>query len=132
MRIDIIGRSNPDSLDYWDGNWLEAEIRIETSGAKIAYGTNLRADDFQRFYGDLVKWKKELTKNVEFKTMEEGLYFKAITDSMGNIEWKGTAKLQPGTNDQSFLFETDDVSIDSIMIQVKIILDQYPVIENKG
>lgn len=52
IEIIILQRRHPDSMDFEDGNWLETEIRIDVPGFKGLYGSNLRTDDFDRFYTD--------------------------------------------------------------------------------
>jgi hypothetical protein len=89
VQINVTGRGYPNSSDYWDGNWLESEIKLNTFGFKCVYSTSLRADDFQRFYEALLKLNNSLTKEVEFTTMEEGLYLKGQLDITGNIKWEG-------------------------------------------
>lgn len=42
LKIKIICRTNPDSQDYWDGNWLKSEISLTVLGFKGNYQTNLR------------------------------------------------------------------------------------------
>ena len=49
LEINILRRSNSETEDYWDGNWLETEIRIQVSGFNCIYGTNLHVDDLQKF-----------------------------------------------------------------------------------
>ena len=32
MIINVLTRTNEDTNDYWDGNWLYTEIKIDVSG----------------------------------------------------------------------------------------------------
>ena len=128
VQINVLRRSHPESTDFEDGNWLESEIKINVYGFKALYGANLRADDLQRFYEALEKLSNNLTKEVEFTTMEEGLYLKGQFDITGNIKWEGVANSEPGGNSLTFFIETDNASIGKLAKQVKEISDKYPVL----
>lgn len=74
LEIDILRRSNLNTNDYWDGNWLESKIKIDVLGFNAIYKTNLRVEDLQRFHEALVMLQNGKTADAEFTTMEEGLY----------------------------------------------------------
>ena len=105
VEIKIIRRSNPNAIDYWDGNWLISEVKVSINGMKAIYKTNFRADDFERFKNDLVKVKDKNSTNIEFTTMEEGLYLKGQLEIDGNVKWEGLAK-GPDNNKLKFKIET--------------------------
>jgi hypothetical protein len=117
----------PDSNDFWDGNWLESEIRINAPDINVLSGITLRAEDFLRFYEGLKKMQDDQLQEVEFTTMEEGIYFKGKSDITGNIKWEGIAKLGYEGNSLTFRIETDHASIDRLSAEVKEILSDYPV-----
>ena len=127
IEVTILRRSYPESTDFEDGNWIEAEIKIEVPGFKGLYGANLRTDDFERFYKDLEKLKTNQSSKIEFTTMEEGLYLRGLLDMTGNIKWNGTAKSSWGNNCLTFVLETDYASIDDLLEQTKKVLNEYPV-----
>ena len=126
IEINILRRSLPESNDFEDGNWLEAEIKINVSGFQALYGTNLRSIDFEQFYLELEKLKNNKTKKIEFTTLEEGLYLKGNLDITGNINWEGVAESE--YNILKFILETDNASIEKLANQVKKILLDYPVV----
>lgn len=128
VEIIILRRSHPESIDFEDGNWLETEIRIDVPGFKGLYGSNLRTDDFARFYADLKKLSTFQSKGIEFSTMEEGIYLKGILNLIGKIQWNGTAKSLYGNSCLTFIIETDYSSIDDLLRQVQDVLNDYPVI----
>lgn len=128
LEIIILRRSHPECTDFEDGNWLEAEIKIAVPGFKGCYGTNLRTDDFGRFNEDLERLKIFQSNEIEFTTMEEGLYIKGKFDMSGNIQWIGTAKSLSGDNNLTFSIRTDYGSIDDLLTQTQDILNDYPVV----
>eukprot|EP01132_Coremiostelium_polycephalum_P001037 gene1037-1315_t len=91
LEIKILKRSNFDSNDYWDSNWLESEISIDIPGFIALYETNLRVDDLQRFYDKLTNIQSGKVKEAELITMENGLYLHCKLSINGIIECKGKA-----------------------------------------
>ncbi|CAG5067308.1 hypothetical protein DYBT9623_00028 [Dyadobacter sp. CECT 9623] len=128
LQVDILRRSYPNSLDYWDGNWLRSEITIKTSGLNCFYSTNLRADDFLKFSEGIKNLITSLIGEVEFQTMEEGLYLKGQLEATGNIKWDVLAKTEPGGISLSFIMLTDNASIDELLKDIQNTLSNYPVI----
>lgn len=129
VQIDIIKRSNPNSNDYWDGNWLKANIKIDVSGFKSDFKTNLRSDDFQRFYSGLIKLQNNLSKEVEFNTMEEGLYLKGNMEITGNIKWESISK-SDDDNTLKVFFETNVTTIELLTTEIEEILNSFPIVGN--
>jgi hypothetical protein len=128
IEVIILRRIYPERTDFEDANWLESEIKIDVPGFKGLYGTNLRTDDFERFYKDLEKLKTGKSSKVEFTTMEEGLHLEGLLDITGNVKWIGTAKSSWGGSCLTFKIETDNASIDNLLKQMLEILNKYPII----
>ncbi len=129
LEINILRRSNSETDDYWDGNWLESEVRVEVSGFSSLYGINLRVDDLQRFYESLTALQKDNAKDSEFTTMEEGLYLHFAVNPNGSINCKGKASNEIGDS-LDFKYQTDLASLDTFMSELEIVLKSYPLIGN--
>jgi hypothetical protein len=126
LQINILKRSNTQAEDYWDANWLEAEVKIRVRGFSCLYGTNLRTDDFQRFYNDALLFSYGNRKEIEFRTMEEGLYLKFEAGPNGMVFCVGKAKDDEG-NSLEFKFEIDNTATTSLISQLTETLKFYPV-----
>lgn len=129
LEIKILKRSNSETEDYWDANWLESEIRIDVPGFNALYGTNLRVDDLQRFYEGLTALQNSSVKEAEFTTMEEGLYLHCELALNGNINCKGKANNDTG-NSLDFNLQTDLASLDDFVDELKAVLQSYPLVGN--
>ncbi|MDR2385884.1 MAG: hypothetical protein LBD80_09555 [Tannerella sp.] len=127
LEIKVLKRSNSETDDYWDGNWLESEIRIDVPGFNTLYGTNLRVDDLQRFYEKLTDLQSRNINEAEFTTMEEGLYLHCELVANGLIECKGKANNDTG-NSLNFRLQTDLASLDIFVNELKMILKSYPLV----
>lgn len=131
LQVTILQRSYAEAVDFEDANWLVAEVKIKVPGFNGLYGTNLRTDDFERFYKSLKRLEIDQSGEIEFTTVEEGIYLKGLLDVTGNIIWEGIAKSSWGESRLTFRIESDYTSVNSLLIQVQEILEEYPVIEVK-
>ena len=130
VQINILRASNPESEDYWDSNWLDAEIRIKVEGFSGNYGTNLRTDDLQRFYNDFLASTKAAINEIEFTTMEEGLYLHFERQLTGTIVCRGLGNGNSG-NSLTFQFSIDLITYENFMHEVKNAMDLFPVVGNE-
>jgi hypothetical protein len=127
LEINILKRSNSQSTDYWDGNWLEAVIGVEISGSKVLYNTNLRVDDLQGFNKKIIDMRNGNIKECEFTTMEEGLWLHFRTEFNGSVNCKGKTNSYNG-NSLNFALQTDFLSLDFFINELGIILKLYPLV----
>lgn len=127
LEIKILRRENSKSTDYWDGNWLNAEVKIETSHFKAHYGTNFRAEDFQRFYDDIIRLKNHDVNEVVFTTMEEGLHLNLELQKNGSLLCSGKTN-NLSENSLEFQFTIDNMALNYLVDQLREILKEYPVI----
>lgn len=128
LEINILGRNNPDSLDFWDGNWVNSEIKIDVPGFNAFYKTNLRLDDISRFYQALIKLKNGTSKEAEFTTLEESLYLHFLVEKTGSITCNGKAKNNLGST-LNFILGTDLSTLDNFVREIDAALKSYPLRE---
>ena len=127
IEITILGRVNSETNDYWDGNWLEVEIRIEVFGIKTIYRANFRVEDLQRFYEDLTLLNEKNSKKAEFTTMEEGLYLHINVELNGIVNCIGRADTGSG-NRMDFNVQSDLAILDVFIRELKTTLKYYPLV----
>lgn len=86
LDITILKRADDISNNYWDANWLICNIKIDIPHVKIDYNTNLRADEFQSFYNDLIFLQNTHVENniAEYKSLENGISIKCKYAITGN------------------------------------------------
>lgn len=125
--ITILRRVNSETNDYWDGNWLEVEIRIEVFGIKTVYRANFRVEDLQRFYEDLTLLNEKTSKKAEFTTMEEGLYLHINVELNGVVNSIGRADTGNG-NRMDFNVQSDLATLDVFIRELKTTLESYPLV----
>jgi hypothetical protein len=128
LEITILGRNHPDSLDFWDGNWVNSEIKIDVPGFNAFYETDLRLGDISRFYQALIKLKSGTSKEAEFTTLEDGLYFHLAVERNGSINCNGKARNNLGST-LNFILDTDLATLDNFAREIDVILKSYPLRE---
>jgi hypothetical protein len=128
LEINILGRNHPDSLDFWDGNWVNSEIKIDVPGFNAFYETDLRLDDISRFYQALIKLKSGTSNEAEFTTLEEGLYLHLVVEKNGSINCNGKARNNLG-NTLNFILDTDLSTLDNFVSEIDAALKSYPLRE---
>ena len=129
LEISVLRRSNSETDDYWDGNWLESRIEVDVRGINVLYSANLRVDDFQRFYESLKALKNGTTKESEFTTMEEGLYLHFQVEYNGSVNCKGKANTESGDS-LDFKLQTDLGALDRFLGELGVTLKSYPLVGN--
>lgn len=127
LEINIYGRSDSETSDYWDGNWLNSEIQVNIPTFKSSYKSNLRVDDLQRFYQRILALQNCSANEVEFTTMEEGLYLSIKLDYNGDLNCKGIAADGNG-NSLNFGFKTDSASLNIFKGELESTLILYPIV----
>ncbi len=136
IKIDILQRCYPESIDFEDGNWLQAEIRITTPEFQGFYRTNVRSEELGLFLSGLQNLHIESLENfhgkggrkVEFTTMEDGLSLQGSLEENGSITWCGEAQSQEGEERLSFTMETGYSALTDLLSQTKQLLSEYPVV----
>src|SRR5271156_1146805 len=89
LEINIIKRSNEDAQDFWDGNWLDSEIIINTTGIRMCYGASLRVEELEKFYEDLIKLSKFTSNKIIFTTLEGQLFLEFSVAVGGQVVCQG-------------------------------------------
>ncbi|OCA90155.1 WapI family immunity protein [Bacillus sp. FJAT-27986] len=89
VEIDIIAREYPNSFDYWDGNWVISNVKVEIPGYYVDFIASLRTDDIRDFLNDLKLMNKDLSGKAILKNLDSFIYFECEMDKLGHIEWSG-------------------------------------------
>lgn len=133
LAITVLWRAHPDCTDYWDGNWLRAEVEVAAGGFRGAVAGDLRCDEFVRFHQELSRLYDSLRGVAEFATLEGWLSIRVVGDGLGHMRFECDIKDQPGIgNTLICTFEYDQTFIPPILIQLRRVLREYPVLGEPG
>ena len=129
VAIRISSRERVGSEDYWDGNWLNAEVSVVVGSWQGQFNAYLGSYDFVRFRKELENLYEKLTGEANFATLDSKLYFAFHGDGLGHIHVDGTACDYSGTgNTLRFSLELDQTYLPNIITQLMKIEGAYPVV----
>jgi hypothetical protein len=129
LAIHVLGRSHPDCTDYWDGNWLRAEVDVVVGGFRGRVTGDLRSDELAQFHEELSRLHESLRGSAELATMENWLSIDVVGDGRGHMTFECEVRDAPGYgNTLRCEFGYDQTFIPPILAQLGKALLQYPVI----
>jgi hypothetical protein len=127
IEFKIKERSNPQAIDLYDANWLDATVEVKAPGLHVFYSLSILANEVVGFYAGLESLRNGNKSSVEFSTIEEQLYLKGELQPSGNIIWKIISKFDD--NSVEFSLITDNFSLEKIILDIKQMINDFPVIE---
>lgn len=119
IQINIMGFSNPNSMDEWDQKWLNVEVDIKVSGFAAHFNILLLIDDFTSFKASLEKAIEAQKGEIEFNTLEESVFLKGLITYTGSIEWEGFVMYPVGDgNTLKFKTTSDFNQLESMLREI--------------
>jgi hypothetical protein len=131
LQILIDNYSYPNSNDFWDGNWINAKIKIKAGAFNGSFIAQVRNVDFLNFNKGLRDLYDKLDGYANFNCLEEYLEIKVKGDGLGNFSADCIANDKqtiPG-NKLEFSLEFDQTEISSLSNMLDEILDKFPIKE---
>jgi hypothetical protein len=105
-------REFPDARDYWDGNWIYADVEIRVGAFRGEYEALLRTDEFARFHDALIPLYENLTGVAELVSMEDWIRPRLVGDGKGHIQVSGDARDAAGNGNRlTFELELDQTEL---------------------
>lgn len=140
----IIGRETSDHLcvtilgpvismatDYWDGNWINVEIKLQAGSFGGKYKAQIRREEIHYFYKDFIDINRKLKGEIKFKTIEGQLAIIIKADGIGHFVAECSSQDEAGTgNILHFKLYFDQTEIPPILNQLKNVTEIYPIIGN--
>jgi hypothetical protein len=124
----VRGREYPDSEDYWDGNWLNIDARVEAKAAVVkTNGACLRSTEVADFVQELEKLYENVPGMAELRCMEPYLSVKATCDKLGQVEVTVDITPDHRTQKHRFIFSIDQSYLPETMNGCRRILARFPV-----
>ncbi|MGF3106162.1 WapI family immunity protein [Rossellomorea sp. DUT-2] len=129
IEIDVIGREYPISSDYWDGNWVVSNVKVEIPGYNVNFNASLRTDDIIDFVNDLKLMSRNLSGKAILKNLDSFIHFEGEMDKLGHIEWSGETCYPAGSGAVlTFEFVSNQSYLDVLIKELEDITYVYPVI----
>ena len=128
LEIWIHGYQFPDSLDYWDGNWMEITAKCTSKNACVwVSGNILHLPDLEHLMTTSEKLYEPLKGEAELQYIEPELSMKLKASSLGQICM--TVDITPDHLNQGhkFEFEVDQSYLPEMISSCKKVLNRYKI-----
>lgn len=128
LTVRVIRRNHPESLEYWDGNWLTAEISISSGTFKGHFEAFLRTNEFASFRRELQALYESLNGSASFEPMEPWLEINVTGDGKGHFVARCVAR-DDLADDRRFHFSTmvDQTELAIVLDGLNEIMSAFPV-----
>ncbi len=129
LELEVLTIITSGSNDFWEENWLYTLVNGTFPGFTAKYECNLRTDDFQRCYYELLDLLNSKSDFAKFTTVEEGVELSFSKDISGSIVVKGKLVGTELTRcSLEFNFVTDVLTVNNFSLQIQSLLLMYPII----
>jgi hypothetical protein len=122
-------RERPEASDYWDGNWVCANVKVEARAFRGEFEAQLRTQDFVRFRDALHVLYETLKGGAKFETIEGWLTIDIQSDGKGHFHAACLAVDQPGIGNRlTFGLDFDQTELPEILRGLDAICTAFPVV----
>jgi hypothetical protein len=128
LKIWIHKRQFPDSMDYYDGNWLYITATCADKNASVwINGPIILVTDIVFLLNGIETMYSQLSGEAELPCIEPELYVTMKSQKLGHIEM--TVDITPDnlTQKHSFIFSIDQSYLQNAITDCKKILEKFPV-----
>jgi hypothetical protein len=128
VEISVGGYAYPLTGEFYDDNWLNAEVRLVVGGFRGGFDAMFLTVEFFRFHEALVRLHRELRGEARFESLEGQLMLSLLGNGLGRIELKGEARDAVSIgNTLSFEIELDQTQLAHSLSALGDLLAVYPV-----
>jgi hypothetical protein len=129
LTVRVHQRSHPGAGDYWDGNWVEAQVVIRAGDFSGDIRGSLRTEEIRRFRDEVVAFYSSLRGEARFETMEKWLKVVLTSDNLGHVTAICEARDRPGMgNTLRFELLIDQTFLPPTIAGLDSIVERFPVI----
>jgi hypothetical protein len=128
--IHFLRRLYPWANDYWDANWLEAEIEVSLGRFRAKIDANLRSNEIAAFRKSLEHLKDSLSGEALLESIEEWITVRVVVVHVGQLRVTGAvADAAGGRNGRAFsIDDLDESHLLPILDSLRNIETKFPVV----
>jgi hypothetical protein len=136
LAVEVVAREHPDKSDYWDGNWLTAEVDVACGPFRGNYRAALRAEEFVHFRDQLQRLMDDHeAPPAEFESMEPWLRFNVHrSDRHAHLLVSGRAQTEPFFEEHNifyFLLELEQGFAPETIGELDRLIEEFPVVGSR-
>lgn len=123
------GRLHPEASDYWDGNWVDADVTIRAGAFRGAFEAQFRTNEFERFRDGLRTLHEELIGRATFDPIEPWLRIDIVGDGRGHLHADCQACDSPGIGNRlHFALDFDQTDLPPLPRELDVVCRAFPVV----
>jgi hypothetical protein len=126
--VRVLGRERSEAKDYWDGNWVDARVRVAAGGFRGELGGALRTEGFVRLRNQLRLLGDDPAGNAKFETMEDWLSIAIVGDGKGHFHAACAAVDVRTANRLTFGLDFDQAELPEILCGLDAVCEAWPVV----
>jgi len=128
LQIWIHGREFPDSMDYWDGNWLQITAHCSALGADVwTNGPFLRVPDIAGWIDACERLYKTFQGEAYLGGIEPEFAVTLMGDKLGHVTMSVDITPQYLTQRHTLKFDLDQSCLPTHISACRVLLDKYPM-----
>jgi hypothetical protein len=136
VSVEVLAREHPDKSDYWDGNWLTAQVEVACGPWHGKYRAALRAEEFVHFRDQLTRLSDDIeAPPAEFESMEPWLRFSVHrSDRHGHMRVSGRAQTEPFFDSHNifyFVLELEQGFLLATTEELGKLIEEFPVVGSR-
>jgi hypothetical protein len=124
----ILGRQFPDASDFWDGNWLNVQARVEASGSWVeAQGAIVRTSEVARLAEELEALSTNSVGEAALRCIEPNLQVVIRSNALGHVVVEIMITPDHMTQSHKFKFDLDQTYLGPLLDGCKNVLTNWPI-----
>jgi hypothetical protein len=126
----VLDKAFPDSVEWYDGTWLQVRAECTAPGAAVtANGPLLTVEDIGRLLAGMEAMQRRETGSVEMSPLEPNLVVSLTGSSKGRLRIDVRITPDPMTQEHRFFFDADLAYLEGPVAQCREILWRLRVAE---
>jgi hypothetical protein len=126
----VLDKAFPDSIDWYDGTWLQVRAEYTAPGASVAAnGPLLTAEDIGRLLAGMEAMQRREIGSAEMIPLEPNLAVSLTGSSRGRLRIDVRITPDSMTQEHRFFFDADVAYLAGPIEQCREILSRFPAVE---
>jgi hypothetical protein len=130
LSVWILEKAFPESVEWYDGNWLQVRAECSAPGATVtANGPLLTAEDIGRLLAGLEAMHRREARSAGMSPLEANLVVSLTGSSRGRLRIDVRITPDSTTQEHRFFFDEDLAYLEGPIQQCREILRRFPAVE---
>jgi hypothetical protein len=130
LSVWVVEQAVPESVEWYDGHWLQVRAECAAPGATVAVnGPLLTAEDIARLLAGMEAMQRWEASSAQTSPLEPNLVVSLTSNSHGGLRIDVRVTPDSMTQEHRFFFDADLAYLTGPIAQCREILQRFPVEE---